>query len=321
MKLIEISPIKLHEEDFEDIEKIITKLFRDEIYIPLLKELGIKNKVLKNSREDLIEAITSGRIAYVDGKFTGQFNSQVSGEIRRLGGVWDRRQGCFKVPRSKVPVEVKNAIAISQSRFEGVLKKISQRLVDMVPENIADKLDLSKKFDTALFRTKRRIDATLKGISVAPDLTDKQSAKIAEDYTNNMQKYIKDWTEKEIKTLRKEVQKQTLAGTRYEELSKTIQDRYGVSQSKAKFLARQETNLFLTKFKENRYQDAGVKEYIWTCSAGSAQHPVRPTHKRLNGKIFFWNSPPITDDNGSRNNPGEDYNCRCFARPIVRFNK
>jgi SPP1 gp7 family putative phage head morphogenesis protein len=95
-----------------------------------------------------------------------------------------------------------------------------------------------------------------------------------------------------------------------------------VSANKAKFLARQETSLMTTKLKETRYREAGVNEYKWKTVAGSKLHPVRPSHKILEGRIFRWDDPPITTPPGEavrRNNPGQDYNCRCFAQPIVRF--
>ena len=45
-------------------------------------------------------------------------------------------------------------------------------------------------------------------------------------------------------------------------------------------------------------------------------------HKELNarsekGEIFDFRYPPIDDPNGSRHNPGENYNCRCVAIPVI----
>lgn len=101
-----------------------------------------------------------------------------------------------------------------------------------------------------------------------------------------------------------------------------IQDSYDVSANKAKLLALQETSLLMGKFKQVRYADSGVQEYRWGCVAGTKNHPVPPWHKALEGKIFRWDGPPITSKLGEpvhRSNSGEDFNCRCFARPIVRF--
>jgi SPP1 gp7 family putative phage head morphogenesis protein len=99
-----------------------------------------------------------------------------------------------------------------------------------------------------------------------------------------------------------------------------IRESFGVTEKKAKFLARQETGLLMAKFKESRYTESGIHQYKWRCSAGSAKHPVRPSHKVLDGRVFRWDTPPITtapDEPQRRNNPGEDFNCRCVAIPIV----
>lgn len=121
--------------------------------------------------------------------------------------------------------------------------------------------------------------------------------------------------------LRKQVMAAAFRGNRYDALVKTIQRSYGVTVSKAKFLAHQETNLLMAKFKETRYTDAGIVEYRWRCVTGSKLHPVRPSHKALDGKIFRFDDPPITtppSEAPRRNNPGEDYGCRCTAVPVVR---
>ena len=163
---------------------------------------------------------------------------------------------------------------------------------------------------------------SIKNITVGPQLTKEQAARIADEWQTNMKLWVKDFTEKEILKLRKDVKSSVFTGNRYESMVSKIQKSYGVSANKAKFLARQETSLLMTKFKETRYKDVGVNEYEWRCVAGSKNHPVRPAHKKLEGLRFSWDNPPITTAPGEpvrRNNPGQDYNCRCFAKPIVRF--
>lgn len=319
MKEVELKPIKETTEDFERLEEMIGEIFRKEIYIPLLREVNTSSKVLKNSTDDLLEAISSGRINFANGRFTGNFNATISRELKKLGAKWERSTESFRLPKAKLTAEMKNAIDLSQARFAQKLAAVDRKLRDMLPEKIATKLDANKFFDTTLWKTDESFKKTVKGITVPPDLTKERRARIAKEYTENLQLYIKEWTEKEIVELRKDVQKAIFSGNRYESLIKSIQKSYDVSQNKAKFLARQETSLLMTKFKETRYTDAGVMEYRWGCVAGSPNHPVRPMHKALEGKVFRWDDPPVTDEKGNRNNPGQDYNCRCFARPIVRF--
>ena len=217
---------------------------------------------------------------------------------------------------------MRSAVSASETSIKQKLVSIDKKLEQIVPEEIADKISIEKIFERLIQKTDDEFHSTIHGITVAPLLTPERRARIASEWQNNMKLWVKNFTESEITKLRRTIQKNAFAGQRYGGIISTIQDSYGVSVNKAKFLARQETSLLLTKFKETRYTDSGVDEYIWGCVAGSRNHQVRPWHKALEGKKFRWDDPPITSKPGDpvkRNNPGQDFNCRCFAKPVVRF--
>jgi len=110
---------------------------------------------------------------------------------------------------------------------------------------------------------------------------------------------------------------QVAQGFRADETSKIIQAEFGVSKNKAKFLARQETSLLVSAYREQRYTDAGIREYIWQ---SSHDERVRKSHKELNGRKFSWDNPPIVDPaTGRKAHPGEDFGCRCIAVPVIRI--
>lgn len=317
MKHLELKPILEEPSDYDKIEAKIRELFRKEIYLPIIFELGESKKTLQNSLEDLVSAIKSGQIYFSRGQFTGKFSSSISKELKNLGARWDRKQGSWKIPQQKLPVDVKSAIAGSEARFIDKVKSINSKLASINSEKIADKLKVENLFDTTLFKMERSFKKNIKNLTVSPELTNEERVKIAKGYTENLRRYIKDWTDEETLKLRKSIEKNVLSGRRRENMIPTIQKSYRVSLNKAKFLARQETGLMIAKFKKERYESAGVNSYKWGTVNGSAAHPVRPMHKALAGKIFTWDNPPITDEKGNRNNPGEDYNCRCFARPLL----
>src|SRR5690606_27552239 len=74
------------------------------------------------------------------------------------------------------------------------------------------------------------------------------------------------------------------------------------------------TTLFRSKIVEFRQTAAGIEEYIWTTSGDER---VREMHAKLDGKRFKWSDPPVTNAQGDRNNPGEDYQCRCTAYAVL----
>lgn len=312
-----LQPIRERAEYFEAIEAYLAEHFRAEIYVPLLRELGVEPSTIANSYSDLIQAIASGKIQYGRGGFEGEFTSALSKALKGLGAIW--RKGAWKLPSSKLTPDMRAAIAASDAHFTQMAGRINKKLEALLPEQIAERMKLDKLFSSTIYKIDADFDHTVRSISIKPKLTDAQKAQIAKQYTENMKLYIQDWTKKEILKLREQVQDRSFAGSRYDGLVKIIQDSYGVSRNKAKFLARQETSLLMASYKETRYKDAGINEYEWRCVKGSALHPVRKMHKRLDGTTQLWSSPPIVDEKGSRKHPGQDYGCRCTAVPIVRF--
>lgn len=330
IKTVELRPLKDNDKDYETIESRIRRIFREEIYLPLIKLLGEPSKTLKNSRDDLLEAIKTGRIEFNRGSFSGRFNATISRELKALGASWDRKTRMWKLPQSALPLEVRMAISASESHFQIKIAAIDRKLAQILPEEIADHLKISDHFDSVLWKVDKDFQSSLRGLTLAPTLTKDQRQRMAEEYQQDMKRFIKDWSQKEIETLREDMQKSVFAGNRYETAIKLIKKSHDVSINKAKFLARQETRLLLTKFKQTRYEDAGVSKYRWGISNNAIQPKggpyvkgqVRHDHGVLAGKVFEWQNPPITDTlTGARNNPGQDYNCRCYAVPIVSFKR
>jgi SPP1 gp7 family putative phage head morphogenesis protein len=152
-------------------------------------------------------------------------------------------------------------------------------------------------------------------VAIPPKMSDRAREVISQSWANNLDLYIQNWADESILKLRSDIMSNTMRGQRAENMVKAIVEEYGVSQRKAKFLAKQETSLLMSKFQENRYKDVGITKYRWSTSR---KKNVRHDHKVLEGKIFSWDNPPVTDQKtGARNNPGEDYNCACVAVPIV----
>ncbi|MCH8185905.1 MAG: minor capsid protein [Chloroflexi bacterium] len=115
--------------------------------------------------------------------------------------------------------------------------------------------------------------------------------------------------------LRVEVDANAQQGYRAEGLADRIRNEYGVSKSRASLIARQETSNFMANYIEASSRDAGIKKYQWYSARDSR---TRPDHLALHGKIFSFDNPPITDTRtGARNNPMQDYRCRCRAKPVI----
>lgn len=315
--------------EYEAIEASIKNLFKKEIYLPILRELGgfvPSSRVLSNSKPlpGLLQALVTGRVSFHRGTFSGKFNSEISKQLRSLGAVFKRSDGTYRIRLDDLPSEIREAVSASAFRFQERIDKIDEKLYGIFQEEVLNK-SLSSKlqtdylFDRTLWKVDKEFQRNVKNITIAPQLTPHARAKIAAQWGENMQLWVSDFTKEEILQLRVDMQKTVFAGNRYGAAVKTIQASYEVTANKAKFLAKQETKLLMAAFKQERYQSAGIQHYKWVCVAGSKLHPVRPFHKKNDGKVFRFDAPPTVDEAGHRKNPQQDYNCRCNARPMINY--
>lgn len=96
-------------------------------------------------------------------------------------------------------------------------------------------------------------------------------------------------------------------GLRVEEIQALIKDRFGVSDSRAELIARDQTLKLNAQMSRENFKRAGVSRYVWTTTRDER---VRPEHEELDGQIFRFDDPP------EPGNPGEDFQCRCTAFPV-----
>lgn len=294
-------------------------------YTPLLKSLNpAENKYgeFLNAKDALEEAVRAGTVDY-DGRgtFTGNFSAAISKRLRDIGAKFNQVKKAWYIDLSRVPDNIRIAQVHANDAFmrmrKSVLKTLDDSTIDSVFAHHFNTSYVQEKYERAIEWMNDDFEKTVKSVAIPPTLTAAQKKIISNEWTNNLSLYIRGWTKENTAKLRDQVQQMAFVGQRSSSMVKLIQDNYGVAQSKAKFLARQETSLLLSKFRETRYKDVGVEKYVWQTAHDSR---VREDHVHLDGKIFRFDSPPCANPSQSGKrmycNPGEDFNCRCVARPI-----
>jgi SPP1 gp7 family putative phage head morphogenesis protein len=114
------------------------------------------------------------------------------------------------------------------------------------------------------------------------------------------------------------VHKLTIEGlsdaTRASEIAAEIRRSTHVSESKANLIARTEVGRAAASITQARAVHVESDGYIWRTAGDSA---VRDRHRKLAGKFFKWDEPPVTGENGERSLPGAIYNCRCYPEVVL----
>lgn len=105
-------------------------------------------------------------------------------------------------------------------------------------------------------------------------------------------------------------------GVRHEQLIDQVKQITGFGEFRARLIARDQTVKYNASVRQAQARAAGITQYRWVCVRDEA---TRPWHKRLDGRVFRYDDPPVTNPQGDRNNPGEDYQCRCQDEPVIEL--
>ena len=302
----------------EEVIRKKIKDFFDELLFAYMEDV-VNDKKLENDNNIISSAIKIGKLKYQNGVFKAdRMSNKMALALEKIGAKYSKSAGGYKIAPSSVPMDIQQAVAELRIKNRDKLDKIQKYLDDLeiTKEYIYQKLNFDNEVEKIGSDLDKQFKRSMSKIGVIPaDLTSYQKAEIAKNYTYNLKYYIQKWSEKEIIELRKGVQEFVMDGYRAESIKDYIQKRKGISERKAKFLARQETKLLVAEYRKNRFKQEGVTRYRWSTVLDGRE---RELHKQLNGKIFSWDEPPIIDANtGEKGNPGEAYNCRCLAIPLI----
>lgn len=313
---------------FEPILEVMTKFSMQ--MDPAIKKMRLHtifNDRAGDANETVRLALKSGRIQYRDGVFSGDFSGIIARSLRGIGADFIKRQRIYRMDPARVPGWVKaeaGAYSATAREAHAAIKKALD-YVDSSLDQMIQKHTVKPRATVAKFEGD--FQPIAKQLEVHPTLSEDSIDRLSADYTENMKLWIQKFSEEEIEELRGVVEDNAQEGYRFDKLIDKIEQRYGVTRSKAKFLARQETALFMSKFRQNRFREAGITHYKWSTSHDERVRPEADAtgrsrlnnHRRLDGRIFAYTDPPIVDlATGRKANPGEDFNCRCVDIPILK---
>lgn len=343
-----IQPIIYKDAWHKRLADLFTAIILQAIFNPLVDVINSAERMdnAKIKTTAIEKAIRSGLIVFDEkvGAFKGKITAEISKELKELGGKFKR--GFWRLPSAALPSGVQKAIYQSRRIMEKIEKDIN-RILSESPEVLRDmvvNLDIESLGVDLEQRVSREFKTTMnKALSTMPDIGKEGEKALKTEYVEteylpirkrmksrqpifafdgSTKKSFENFAYEEIVKLREELSEKILQGRSRPNLRKFIRERLQISADRARFIARQETALFTAKIKEGMYKDAGVDQYKWVTNK---DHIVRDTpnggHKALDGKIFSWDNPPSSEffSCGEPCNPGEDYNCRCVAQPIVEW--
>lgn len=310
--------------------EIIHYLF-ETVFEPLISLLIEEHIQIRYNEEysAVWQALLAGTIWYADGVFHGVFNVAVSRELRSIGAHYNAHRGGFVLEQGEIPIPLRSAISESKIRSDKIHAMVLATIV-MMEETIVsaptgltftksvDKMvaDLQKQF----VQTVSTVEGLPKPSPVPPGMTETLRQELAAETASSLNSFSSE----ALVDLRVKIQDNLDTGGRTDRLAKVVSAEYDIAKRRAVVIAGNGTSRLVAKFRQRRYEDLGITEYVWNTSH---DEKVRPTHgesnnhRVLDGRRFSFSSPPIVDSaTGRRRHPGEDYGpCRCVALPVLNL--
>ena len=188
---------------------------------------------------------------------------------------------------------LKAAEKLSKADIDSVAKKIAQGL--LIRGNAQNIQEVEKDL-------KRQTRVDLQGYL---NNSGKVAEKLEQLTTANVQ-LIKSIHSQYLDKIQAAVMQAQVKGTLTKDLAKQIQEIGGVTEKRAKLIARDQSAKINASLTRARHEEMGIKQYIWSTSGDER---VRDSHAENDGKIFSYDDPPPTG------HPGDEINCRCVAIP------
>ena len=136
--------------------------------------------------------------------------------------------------------------------------------------------------------------------------------------------YIKSVPEDVSKDLVRHVQSKAFEGSRVAYKSDEFKTLVGdMSNAHAKMISRTETAKAMSVLTQARAEYTGYDWYIWHTVKDVR---VRESHREMDGVLCRFSDPPSPEElagekSVGRYSPGNIYNCRCYAAPVILWRK
>ncbi|WP_000283224.1 phage minor head protein [Leptospira interrogans] len=200
--------------------------------------------------------------------------------------------------------------AIDKTNVE-IAKIIERRLGETVATKLTFGLSPSVKRQTKQDAT----DPVFPTILI-PEATSEQIRSLVNDYVSTNMRLSQVAKDEFFEKVQTQIYQGIRKGSSYSTITEEILNANGgIARSKAEFWARDQVGKFFGTATRLQQTGSGIQKYIWCCTHLN----TRDQHLKLDNTLQSWDKRPkiLYGSKTTECHPGEDNNCRCFARPAI----
>ena len=198
---------------------------------------------------------------------------------------------------------------IGDSWFGESLKKLKAKItgaVDAVAEKIAGKTVNAQKAESDAQLAQQLEKMT--GVDLRGLMRDEDLSKVVDEAIAANVALIKSIPTQYADKMEALILKGLQEGKRAESIAEDIKALGGVTDDRARLIARDQLGKINSRISQVRQQKLGITHYRWRTSRDER---VRSTHKDREGDIIAWDDPPPDG------HAGQPIRCRCTAEPYM----
>lgn len=103
-----------------------------------------------------------------------------------------------------------------------------------------------------------------------------------------------------------------------EAIKKQILTINGITERRAKTIARDQVQKAIGEYHSIREQNLGFEYYMWQTSRDERVSTGKGGHSKLDGRIYRYDTPTaVIDSYGNLGHPSQRVNCRCKRRAVI----
>lgn len=204
--------------------------------------------------------------------------------------------------------------ADSTSRIRRAVRRIADKFAEELPPRRYATLTRQVAKATSDFQRNQLITQVKAAIGIDPIIRDEKLAESVSEFVKTNVELIKTLPETYFKEVEERVTSRVREGMRASEIAGDLEERYGVTESRARLIANDQVGKFYGELNDTRYQELGVTRAVWRTVRDNR---VRETHQDLEGQSYELGVGLEDPQTGETVIPGQAINCRCYGEPDI----
>lgn len=217
----------------------------------------------------------------------------------------------------QAPVLAQSAVALRTDAGEGrqardLLEQARRMAAGVIGQTELEALAVKFANRTGAYQKEQLNRQVRAALGVDVFLRDEKLSALADDWIVHNVSLIKRIPERLHTEIESMVQQSVTSGVLNDDLADDIEERFGVSESHARLIARDQISKFYGDTNAARQKELGITRFIWRTVNDER---VRSSHAEFDGNEYSYDDLPV-NERGERIKPGDDFSCRCYSEPV-----